>query len=133
MNSLDTLQKTFRVFKIISKVAMILSFVWAGLTVLGLLCGIAWYSGGSVIGASRETLQYLTAADSLDRMMGVLLSDLVFALTDGTLFFACVPVFQTGAGGRHALHPRGRGAGQAPGDPDHRAAARGGDFVRFVL
>ena len=65
---------------------MILSFVWAGLTALGLLCGIAWYSGGSVAGASRETLQYLTTTDSLNRMMGVLLSDLVFALTDGTLF-----------------------------------------------
>lgn len=86
MNSLHTLQKTFRVFQTISKVAMILSFVWAGLTALGLLCGIAWYSGGSVAGASRETLQYLTTTDSLNRMMGVLLSDLVFALTDGTLF-----------------------------------------------
>lgn len=94
MNSLDTLQKTFRVFKIISKVAMILSFVWAGPTVLGLLCGIAWYSGGSVIGASQETLQYLTAADSLDRMMGVLLSDLVFALTDGTLFLLAFRYFK---------------------------------------
>jgi len=41
LNSLHTLQKTFRVFQILSKVAMILFFVWAGLTALGLLWGIA--------------------------------------------------------------------------------------------
>lgn len=94
MNSLHTLQKTFRVFQILSKVAMILSFVWAGLTALGLLCGIAWYSGASVIGASQETLQYLTTTDSLNQMMGVLLSDLVFAVTDGALFLFAFRYFQ---------------------------------------
>ena len=86
MNSLAAIQKTFRVFSVLSKVAMILSFVWAGLTALGLLCGIVWYSGGGAVMAGRETLLYLTAANSLSQMMGVLLTDLVFALTDGVLF-----------------------------------------------
>lgn len=38
MKSLETIQKTFRVFQILAKVFMILSFVWAGLSALGLAC-----------------------------------------------------------------------------------------------
>ena len=41
MKSLQTIQKTFKVFKTLSKIGMIASFVWAGLTVIGLLCGTA--------------------------------------------------------------------------------------------
>lgn len=94
MQSLTVIQKTFKVFKVLSKVAMILSFVWAGLTATGLLCGIVWYSGGSVLGASRETLLSLTMTGSLNQMMGVLLSDLVFALTDGALFLSAYRYFR---------------------------------------
>ena len=94
MNSLAAIQKTFRVFSVLSKVAMILSFVWAGLTALGLLCGIVWYSGGGAVMAGRETLLYLTAANSLSQMMGVLLTDLVFALTDGVLFLLAFRYFR---------------------------------------
>ena len=64
---------------------MILTFVWAGLTAVGLLCGIVWYCGGIVVGASRETLLFLTMTDSINQMLGVLLTDLVFALSDGVL------------------------------------------------
>lgn len=94
MKSLTTIQKTFRVFKVLSKIAMILWFVWAGLCVLGLLCGIAWYSGGTVAGASRETLFSLTMTGSLSQLIGVLLSDLVFALTDGALFLFAFRYFK---------------------------------------
>lgn len=85
MKSLLTIQKTFRVFQILTKIFMILSFVWAGLAGLGLLCGVVWYSGGRVVGGSREMMQLLMHTDSLKQMLGVLLSDIVFALTDGTL------------------------------------------------
>ena len=85
MKQLQTIQKTFRVFQILAKVGMILSFVWAGLVLLGLLCGIVWYTGGIVVGASEEVLFSLTAAKGLAEMMGALLIDLVFALTDGIL------------------------------------------------
>ena len=37
MKSLQTIQKIFHVFEILTKIAMILSFVWAGLAALGLL------------------------------------------------------------------------------------------------
>jgi len=94
MKSLQTIQKTFRVFQILTKIAMILSFVWAGLTMLGLLCGMVWYSGGAVVGASREVLLSLTETDGLSQMTGVLLSDMVFALTDGVLLLFTFRYFQ---------------------------------------
>ena len=56
MKSLQTIQKTFRIFQTLTKVMMVLSFVWAGLAALGLLCGIVWYNGGSVFGADQALL-----------------------------------------------------------------------------
>ena len=50
---------------------MILSFVWAGLAALGLLCAMVWYNGGVVIGASPEALLSLTVTGSLKQMMSV--------------------------------------------------------------
>ena len=86
MESLQILQKVFRVFQILTKIAMILSFVWAGLAALGLLCGTVWYTGGTVIGAERDVLFALTNTAGLDEMLCALLTNLVFALTDSTLF-----------------------------------------------
>ena len=94
MKSLQTIQKTFRIFQILTKIAMILSFVWAGLTILGLLCGMVWYSGGVVVGASREVLLSLTETDGLSQMTGVLLTDMVLALADGILLLFAFRYFQ---------------------------------------
>ena len=85
MKSLETIQKTFRVFQILTKIAMILSFVWAGLSALGLLCGVVWYSGGTVVGASQELLHTLTETNGLPQLIAALLADTIAALTDGTL------------------------------------------------
>lgn len=85
MKSLQTIQKTFRVFQILTKIAMILSFVWAGLAALGMLCGIVWYRGGTVIGADQTLLYALTHTGGLTELTGVLLTDVIFALTDGVL------------------------------------------------
>ncbi len=65
MKSLETIQKTYRVFQTLTKIFMILSFVWAGLAGLGLLCGVVWYSGGRVVGGSQEMMQLLMHTDSL--------------------------------------------------------------------
>lgn len=89
MKSLETVQKTFRVFQILTKIAMILSFVWAGLSALGLLCGAVWYRSGAV-GASQELLYFLTETKGLSEMTAVLLGEAIMALTDGVLLsFAC--------------------------------------------
>lgn len=85
MKSLHTIQKTFRVFQILTKIAMILSFVWAGLAALGLLCGAVWYHGGSVVGADRELLYVLTETGGLAELTGVLLAETILALTEGVL------------------------------------------------
>lgn len=86
MKSLQTIQKTLRVFQILSKIAMIVSFVWAATAASGMLCGIVWHHGGIVVGADRELLYALTETGGLTEMIGTLLADVIFALTDGILF-----------------------------------------------
>ena len=94
MKSLQTIQKTFRVFQTLSKIAMVLSFVWAGLAALGLLCGILWYSGGNVFGVNQELLYSLTVTGGLTEMIGVLLVDFILALTDGILLVFALRYFK---------------------------------------
>lgn len=94
MKSLQTIQKTFHVFQILTKVAMILSFVWAGLAALGMLCGAVWYHGGTVVGADRELLFSLTKTGGLAEMTGTLLADFIFALTDGILLAFALAYFR---------------------------------------
>ena len=81
MKSLQTIQKTFRVFEILTKVTMILNYIWAGLAALGLLCGIVWYRGGIVVGVNRELLHTLTSTGMLPEMIAKLTADLILALT----------------------------------------------------
>ena len=94
MKSLQTIQKTFRVFQTLVRIAMVASFVWAGLSVLGLLCAFAWHSGVTVVGLSREALLALTLTGSLSQMVGVLLADAAFALTDGVLLLSAFRYFK---------------------------------------
>lgn len=85
MKNLQTIQKIFRIFRNLAKVFLILAFVWAGLAGVGLLCGVVWYSGGSVVGGSLEIMERLLETGSLKQMLGVLLTDIVYALTEGIL------------------------------------------------
>ncbi len=85
MKSLQTIQKVFRVFQILTKIAMILSFAWAGMAALGMLCGVVWYRGGIVVGANRELLYALTETGGMIEMIGVLFVDVIVALVDGVL------------------------------------------------
>lgn len=94
MKSLQTIQKTFHVFQTLSKIAMILSFVWAGLTALGLLCGIVWYSGGNVFGVDQELLLTMTKTGGLSVMIGVLSVDFILAMTDGVLLVFALRFFK---------------------------------------
>lgn len=94
MKSLQTIQKTFGVFRILSKIAMILSFVWAGLAALGLLCGIVWYNGGTVVGGDQQMMYAMTVTGSITEMIGVLLVDVVLALTDGVLLTFALRYFK---------------------------------------
>lgn len=66
MKTLESIQKTCKVFKILAKIAMIMSFVCVGIALAWLLCGIAWRIGGSVIGISFEDALKLTQTNSLN-------------------------------------------------------------------
>ncbi|MCQ4022382.1 MULTISPECIES: hypothetical protein [unclassified Ruminococcus] len=85
MKSLQTIQKTCRVFQILTKVAMILSFVWAGLMALVVVCAMVWKGGITIFGMDRELLYTLTETGGLNELAAKLLPSIVFALTDGTL------------------------------------------------
>lgn len=74
---------------------MVLYFVWAGLAALGLLCGVVWYNGGSVVGADQGMLLALTETGGLTEMIAVLLVDVILALTDGILLAFALHYFRT--------------------------------------
>ena len=94
MKALQTIQKTFRIFQTLTKIAMIFSFVWAGLSALGLFYSIACYFGGTVVGINGALLYTLTEAGGLAEMIGVLLADTILALTDGILFVSALHYFK---------------------------------------
>lgn len=87
MKTLQTIQKTCKVFHALTKIAMILCFVGSGLLLLGLLCGIVISSTGAVVSGGVETLYKLTASASFYEMIGTLLAEFVVTLTDALLFF----------------------------------------------
>ena len=86
MKSLQTIQKTCKVFQTITKIAMILCFVGSGMLLLGLVCGIAISGTGTVIAGNMETLYRLTSSASFFEMVGTLLAEFVITLTDALLF-----------------------------------------------
>lgn len=86
MKTLESIQKTYKVFRTLAKIAMILSFIWAGTLLLGVLGGIVWQSGGNIVGVSAEYALKLTQTGAILQMIGVLLGDFVLAVTDGLLF-----------------------------------------------
>lgn len=94
MKTLASIQKTYNVFKILALIAMILSFLWAGMALLGVLCGIVWQSGGNVVGVPIETALKLTQTGAVLQMIGVLLGDFVLVLTDGLLFLFALRYFK---------------------------------------
>lgn len=85
MKYLETVQKTFNVFKILAKVAMTISFVVVGLSLMGMTCAMVWRNGGIVVGLEKETILSLAETSSLNELLVHVLSDTVFALTDGIL------------------------------------------------
>lgn len=93
MKSLITIQKTFKVFKTLSMIAMIVSFIAAGTALLGLLCVIEWQSEG-MLGFGKSVMAF-TGTTSLEPAICVLLSDTVFALTDGFLCLFAWNYFKT--------------------------------------
>ncbi|MDD6816595.1 MAG: hypothetical protein PUE84_09135 [Firmicutes bacterium] len=85
MNTLQTIQKTFRVFQILTKVAFIFSIVGATICAVGALCSITWYTGGQVFTLFGEPITFFTDSEGANQAMAVLFSDLVMLTTDAIL------------------------------------------------
>ena len=95
MESLETIQKTFRVFHVLTKAAIILTFAGAGFVFLGLICGIVISSTGTVVSGGVEALYKLTASASFYEMLGTLLVEFILTLTDAILFLNAFRYFST--------------------------------------
>lgn len=83
MKSLQTVQKMFKVLKTLSFIAMIISFCVAGLSLISVIW-LAVLQSDSVSGL-ESMIMYAFESESLDMAICALLSDTVFALTDGVL------------------------------------------------
>lgn len=93
MKTLESIQKTCKVFQTLAKIAMILSFILAGFMLLGVLGGLVWQLGGNIVGVPVEYALELTQTEAVLQMIGVLLGDLVIALTDALLFLFAYSYF----------------------------------------
>lgn len=90
MEQLERIQKTFRVFQILTKIAYVFSIVGAIICAVGALCAAAWYSGGQVFSLFGEPVTPFAVGDSLNQTLAVLLSDMVMLTAEAILLsFAC--------------------------------------------
>lgn len=87
MKQLETIQKTFRVFQILTKIAWIFSIVGAVLCAVGALCAFAWYSSGQVFSLTGELVTVFASDKGMNEMLAVLLSDFVMLVSEAILLF----------------------------------------------
>lgn len=77
MRSLETIQKTFHVFEILTKVARILCIVAACMCAACILCAVTYYNGGRVISLFGQPLQIFPAGTDLTHILARLLAHTV--------------------------------------------------------
>lgn len=85
MKSLQTVQKAFRVFQILAKIAFVFSIVGASICAVGALCAMAWYTGGQVFSLFGEPVTVFASGEGLNQTLAVLLSDLILLVTEAIL------------------------------------------------
>lgn len=85
MKQLETIQKTFHVFEILTKIAFIFSIIGAVSCAVGALCGAVWFSGGRVFSLFGELITPPSGGSGLNQMLAVLLSDLVMLVNEAIL------------------------------------------------
>ena len=95
MKSLQTIQKTFRVFQILAKIAFVFSIVGASICAAGALCAIAWHTGGQVFSLFGEPITFYVGKESMNQAVAVLLSDMVCLITDAVLLAFAGGYFKT--------------------------------------
>ena len=95
MKSLQTIQKTFRVFQILTKIAFVFSIVGAAICAVGVLCAAVWYNGGQVFSLFGQPIIAFAQGENLRQAYGVMLSDLVYLTTDAILLGLAGQFFKT--------------------------------------
>lgn len=95
MKQLETIQKTFRVFQILTKIGFVCSIAGAVLCGVGALCAAAWYSGGQVFDLMGEPVTIFATGKGLNEMLAVLLSDLVMLISEAILLYGSEKYLKT--------------------------------------
>ena len=95
MKTLQTIQKTFHIFQILTKIAMILTIVGASFCALGALCAVTWYAGGTVFSLFGTPVPMFAESAELGRMMAMLLSEMVVLIANAVLLGLAGHYFKT--------------------------------------
>ena len=95
MKSLQTIQKTFRVFQILAKIAFVFSIVGASICAVGAMCAVTWYSGGTVFTLFGEPVPIFADGEGLNQTLAVLLSDLIMLTAEAILLSNACRYFKT--------------------------------------
>ena len=84
MRDLQTIQKTFRVFQILARVAFILTIVGASICAAGVLCCAVWSAGGRVFSLFGEPIAIPNGGDAR-QLMGQLIGNMIYLGADAML------------------------------------------------
>lgn len=84
MKDLQTIQKTFRVFQILARIAFILSIVGASICAAGVLCCAVWSAGGRVFSLFGEPIVIPNGGDAR-QLTAQLIGNMIYLGTDALL------------------------------------------------
>lgn len=85
MNTLQTIQKTFRIFHVLAKIAFIFSIVGAALCAVGALCSVTGLTGGNNLILFGEPISSHIGSGEINYVLAALLSDMVILISDSIL------------------------------------------------
>lgn len=85
MSTRIKIQKFFRVFQILTKIAFIFSIIGASCCAVGILCCVAWENGGHVYSLFGESVELANHAADLPKAVAVMLTDLIFLVSEAVL------------------------------------------------
>lgn len=86
MKSLDSIQKTFHVFKVLSKVAMVFCIVIAALCAVGALCVFAVSSGVHVFSLFGQPIDNIVVGNDYNQSLVEMLASIPILVADAILF-----------------------------------------------
>lgn len=84
MNTLQTIQKTFRVFHVLAKIAFIFSIVGAALCAVGALCAVSGLTVGTGLTVFGQPVMSF-GSSGVHYALAALLSDMVILISDAVL------------------------------------------------